>query len=154
MRLALLLLVGAAAGCAGSPPPVGSGPATAPAVAPAELQAITFVRTRDFHGDSLKLAVSPAGEYRLSRRGGGGASSSTIGTLTPAERNAWAAAFAGWADLEPLYLPPLGVREDYRFDVRYGEKAVNFGSAAVKDLASLKAVYELVQGLVRRAGIL
>jgi hypothetical protein len=131
-----------------------AAPAPNPATAPA-LRAVSFVRNRvGVANDLLKVTVDPDGAYQITRRGGGGANSTTRGQLTAPQQRDLARAFSGWSDLENYYSPPGGVEEEFRFEIEYSGKMIVASDAAKNLPPQIREVYRQVRELVSRAGML
>lgn len=131
-----------------------SAPASQPATAPS-LQPLSFVRNRvGVANDSLKVVVEANGAYQITRRGGGGANSSTRGQLTETQQRDLARAFAGWDQLQSYYSPPGGVEEEFRFEIDYAGKMIIASDAAKNLPEQIREAYRQIKNLVSARGML
>ena len=133
-----------------TPPPVT--PATAPAPTPSLptadrtlLKRIGYVRTGGFYPDEVRVVVTPGGSYQATRaKGSRGAAS---GELTEDQRRKLVEAFAGWDQLAPEYPARGGTADDYRIEIRYGDKTVVASDAAENLPQAFWSAYEAVSKL-------
>jgi hypothetical protein len=90
---------------------------------------ILLTRQGGFSGGLLTVKITPAGRYQISYRDANNTHSSE-GQLTKDQRKAIIAAFKGWEDLKPEYLPRNGTADDYTIALTYNGKTVTGSDAA------------------------
>lgn len=129
-------------------PPVAATTAPAPALPLADrtlLKRISYVRTGGFYPDEVRVAVTPGGTYQATRKHG--SRGSTSGELSEQQRRELAEAFAGWDQLAPEYPARGGTADDYRIEIRYGDKTVVASDAAENLPQAFWSAYEAVSKL-------
>lgn len=119
-----------------------------PAAARPPLKRIAYARTGGFIGAAVRGTVTPGGAYRFveDRRGVTGPYI-VVGEMTPDDRRRLAAAFAGWDRLAPEYKAANGTADDYRIEIRYGDKTVVASDAADDVPPAFWAAYEQLKTL-------
>jgi hypothetical protein len=150
--VAMMLLCGCTAPPAAAP---ATTPTTQAAVAAAKLLPVSMLRQRTgVRNDELRITVEPSGAYLIQRRGGGGANSSTRGTLSPQQQRSLAAAFAGWDQLATVY-PRTGVTdEEFQIEITYGGKTVVASDAALDLPPKFRAVFRQLNDLLSANGMM
>jgi hypothetical protein len=154
--LGIAAVLSIACGCARTQPSP-AGPSSQPASRPASsaLKEISYVRMRvGVPNDVIRIAIDAEGAYQITRRGGGGANSSTRGKLSEEQKRRFGAAFAGWDQLETYYSPPGGVEEEFRFEISYGGKLIVASDAALDLPQTIRKVNRVCRDLVSAAGLL
>jgi hypothetical protein len=107
------------------------------------MKRITLRRTGGFQqSKELTLTITPSGRYYAMIPGEVGTSIKE-GELENNQMRAITAAFSGWSELRPNYMPQEPAPEDFRIDLKYGDKAVLASDAAELPPAFLRAYREL-----------
>lgn len=131
------------------------GAARAPATNPElGLRPITYVRKFALReNDEMRVAIASDGSYVITRRGGGGANSRKLGTLTPDQRRELLATFTGWDGVDDDYPDPGGADELYRITIGFGGKTVTASDAALNLPKTFRDAYRQLRELVSEAGM-